>query len=254
MKLFYSIALCLFLTNASIFAQPNQIAQLCEQLAHKHTDAKILFYARISINDGYADISKFRLLKNKNTESYICYKSDGSCEYFNISPDNRMVQSDIKYIVHEIEDGDYFLIITDKSKPSINNPLIARINGSFYYIPPSNDLLTLFDHKILLNEVKMVSIVNDINNNLNNGTINRNITMHFGRHINDTLSINDNIITAIRDYNTSQYGACGQLKILKLKQSKDYYRVDVLESINRSSLKKRFLLDKYDLWVNDWYK
>ena len=78
--------------------------------------------------------------------------------------------------------------------------------------------------------------------------------MHFGRHINDTLSFNENILSAIRDYNTLQYGACGQLKILKLKQSKDYYRVDVLESINRSSFKKRFLLDKYDLWVNDWYK
>ena len=172
MKLFYMIALCLFLSNASIFAQTNQIVQILEQIAQKHSEAKILFYIRLSINEGDADISKFRLLKNKNTESYICYKSDGSCEYFNISPDNRMAQSDIKYIVHEIEDGDYFLIITDKSKPSINNPLIARINGSFYYIPPSNDLLTLFDHKILLNEVTMASIVNDINNNLNNGTIN----------------------------------------------------------------------------------
>ena len=254
MKLFYTIALCLFLSNASIFAQPNQIAQLCEQLAHKHTDATILFYARISINDGYADISKFRLLKNKNRESYISYKSDGLCEYFNISSDNRMAQSDVIYIVQEIEGGEYFLIITDKSKPSINNPLIAHINGSFYYIPPSNDLLTLFDNRILLNEVKMASIVNDINNNLNNGTINRNIIMHFGRHINDTLSINENILSAIRDYNTSQYGVCGQLQIIKLKQINDYYRVDVLECINGSSLKKRFLLDKYDLWVNDWYK
>ena len=78
--------------------------------------------------------------------------------------------------------------------------------------------------------------------------------MHFGRHINDTLSINENILSAIRDYNTSQYGACGQLQIIKLKQINDYYRVDVLECINGSSLKKRFLLDKYDLWVNDWYK
>ena len=237
-----------------VFAQQSTTYQDIEQIQRNHLDEKILFYGRLSINEGYADISKFRLLKNKNKESYICFNSNGLCEYFNISSYNRMAQSDVKYIVQEIEGGDFFLVIADKSKPSINNPLIAHINGSFYYIPPSNDLLTLFHHKIPLKEVEMASIVNDINNNLHNGITKRNITMHFGRHINDALSINENILSAIQDYNTSQYGACGQLQIIKLKQINDYFRVDVLESINGSSLKKRFLLDKYDLWVNDWYK
>ncbi|MBQ3656492.1 MAG: hypothetical protein II956_06565 [Bacteroidales bacterium] len=73
----------------------------------------------------------------------------------------------------------------------------------------------------------------------------------YGNKINSNLSIEDNIILALKSYYKKVYGIDKNVRIIKIKDKTDCYSVVVTTEHNGLIAKEKFSLDKYDLWIID---
>lgn len=224
-------------------------------------DNNVIFYfARISDSSGVADISKFRLIKNKGNIPFCTIENHNTkivdIKYHNMKSYSSEVYNDFEYIYDE-SINTYICFFTYKTQ--INNVFrryyLALKENNWIVFKVQNRFLTESD---LINNIKLDSsffktkvdivpigqlymrdIISDIGYN---GL--------FGRIINSELSIDDNIIIALKSYYQEIYGTEKNIRIKHLKDTKDYYSVVVFAEQDGTIDIDKFILDKYDLWIN----
>lgn len=224
-------------------------------------DNNVIFYfARISDSSGVADISKFRLIKNKGNNPFCVIKHRNATivdiKYHNMKAYTSEVYNDFKFIYDE-SINTFISFFTYKT-------LINNVFYRYYLALKDNNWVVFKVENRLLNESDLIKN-NKIDSSLYKTKVDivpigqlfmRDIIADigynglFGRIINSELSIDDNIIIALKSYYKEIYGTEKNIRIKHLKDTKDYYSVVVFAEQDGTIDIDKFILDKYDLWIN----
>jgi len=221
----------------------------------------IFYYARISDSSGVADISKFRLIKNKGNFPFCTIKHRITkivdIKYHNMKSYSSEVYNDFEYIYDE-SINTYICFFTYKTQINNvfrryylalkdNNWIVFKVENRFL---TESDLITnsKLDSSFFKTKVDIVPIgqlyMRDIISDIGYNGL-------YGHIINLELSIEDNIIIALKSYYQDIYGTDINIRIIKFREKNECYSVVVeVDNIGIVS-KQKFCLDKYDLWVND---
>ena len=234
-----------------------------EGVGYKHNNV-VFYFARISDSSGVADISKFRVIKNKVNIPFCTIENRDTkivdVKYHNMKAYTTEVYNDFEYIYDE-SIHTYICFFTYKTH--INNIFrryyLALKDNNWVVFKVENRFLTesdlinnsKLDSSIFKTKVDIVPIgqlyMRDIISDIGYNGL-------YGHIINSELSMEDNIMIALKSYFQNIYGIDNNIRIIKCQEKKDWYSV-VVEAVNFGNVfKQKFCLDKYDLWVNDWYK
>lgn len=263
-KILVCIAVNILFINV-LYSQSLIERELCE--FHKpQKDVIQVYCARISDTSGKADISKFRLVRNdKKVLSFNVVIEDGKHFRSKIYDANFDFYENEHHNYYKMGDSypSFYLLIVCDNQLNVNLPCRYYVfgNNGEYFVrkidervvvdyannSQNNDieyLDSLFvcceKQTIPLQDITMSQIISDINPNGN-----------FGYKIDTEKTLEESFVTPISDYMALSLNQKCKVSIISYKERKfDYIVSAQCEDEYGNVIKRKFTVDKSDLWVN----